>query len=108
MGFVQVQVNNGRATFGTVGKFRQLTADLIPGVLSKKVQGSAQEDYQHPDSLPEEVLKLLKPMAVAAFQRRVCWIWIIGRLRRATQTQNQAFSVLIWSLCSRQGFQCQL
>ena len=63
---------NNRATFGTVGKFRQLTADLIPDVLGKKVQGGAEEEYQHHDSLPEEVLKLLKPMA--AFQRRVCWM----------------------------------
>ena len=33
------EVMNNRATFGTMGKFRQPTADLIPGVLGKKVQG---------------------------------------------------------------------
>ena len=31
------EVMNNRATFGTVGKFAQLTADLIPGVIGKKV-----------------------------------------------------------------------
>ena len=67
------EVTNNRATFGTVGKFPdpQLTADLIPGVLGKKVQGGAEEEYQDRDCLPE-VLKLLKQMSV--FQRRVCWM----------------------------------
>ena len=67
----------------------------------QKVQGGAEEKYQHHDSLPEEVLKLLKPMA--AFQRRVCWMWIIGRLRRVTQNQNQAFNGLIWSPWPKRG-----
>ena len=84
------EVLNNCATFGTVGKFRQLTADLILGVPGKEVQGGDEEEYQHHDSLREEALKLLKP---TAFQRRVCWIWIIGR---ATQTQNEEFNVLIW------------
>ena len=65
------EVMNNRATFGTVDKFCQLTADLFPGVLGKKVQGGAEEEHQHHDSLAEEVLKLLKPMA--ACQRRVFW-----------------------------------
>ena len=30
------EVMNNRATFGTVGNFPQLTADLIPGVIGKK------------------------------------------------------------------------
>ena len=55
---------NNCATFGTVGKFAQLTADLIPGVIGKKVQASPEDEYQHHDSISEEVLKLLKPMAV--------------------------------------------
>ena len=32
--------------------------------LAKKVQAGAEEEYQHHESIPEEVLKLLKPMAV--------------------------------------------
>ena len=36
---------NNRATFGIVGKFPQLTADLIPGVIGKKVQVGAEEEY---------------------------------------------------------------
>ena len=51
---------NNRATFGTVGKFGKLTADLIPGVIGQKVQAGAEEEYQLHDSIPEEVLKLLK------------------------------------------------
>ena len=46
------------------GSFALLTADLTPGVKGKKVQAGADEEYQHHDSIPEEVLKLLKPMAV--------------------------------------------
>ena len=56
------EVMNNRATFGTLGKFVQLTADLIPGVIGKNEQAGA--EYQHHDSIPEEVLKLLKLMAV--------------------------------------------
>ena len=40
---------------------------MIPGVLlAKKVQAGAEEQDQHYDSVPEEVLKLLKPVAVYA------------------------------------------
>ena len=46
---------NNRATFVTVGKFPQLTADLVPGVIGKKVQAGAEEKYQHHGSIPEEV-----------------------------------------------------
>ena len=70
------EMMNNRATFGTVGKFPQLTADLTSGVIGKKVQGDAEEEYQHHDSLPEEVLKLLKPMAVC--KTRVYLLDIIG------------------------------
>ena len=56
MGFVQVQKTKWwSATFGTVGKFAQLTADLIPGMIGKKVQAGAEEEYQHHGSIAEEV-----------------------------------------------------
>ena len=102
------EVMNIRATFGTVGKFPDLTADLIPDVIGKKLQGGAEEEYKYYESLREEVLKLLKRMT--DFQRRVCWIWSTWRLRGATQNQNryQAFNRMIWSPCQRQEFQCQL
>ena len=52
------EVMNNRAAFGTVGKFAQLTADLIPGVTGRKVQAGAEGEYQHHDSIPEEVLMI--------------------------------------------------
>ena len=57
---------NNRATFGTEETFTQLTADMIPGVIGKKVQPGTEEEYPQHESIPEEVLKLrmLKPMAV--------------------------------------------
>ena len=97
------ELMNNRAIFGTMEKLPQLTADLIPGVIGKKVQGGAEEEYQHHDSLPED-LKMLKPMT--AFQRRDCWIWSTGCLRGVMRNQKQAFNGLIWSPCPRQGFQC--
>ena len=41
-----------------MGKFAQLTADLIPGVTGRKVQAGAEGEYQHHDSIPEEVLMI--------------------------------------------------
>ena len=58
------EVMNNIATFGIVDKFAQLTADLIPGEIGREVQAGSEEEYQHQDSIPEEVLKLLKSMAV--------------------------------------------
>ena len=49
-------------------------------------------------------------MAIYArpFREEFVWYGLLDRLRGATQNQNQAFNGLIWSLCPRQGFQCQL
>ena len=58
------EVMNNHAIFGTVEKFAQRTADLFPSVIGRKVQAGAEAEYQHHDSIPEEVLKLLKPMTV--------------------------------------------
>ena len=55
-------------------KFGQLTADLIPGVIGQKVQAGAEEDYQHHDSIPEEVLELLKPNAVCVSLSEKSWL----------------------------------
>ena len=45
------EVSKNCNTFGPLGKFAQLTADLIPGVIGKKVQAGAEEEYQHHDSI---------------------------------------------------------
>ena len=61
-------------------------------MIGKKVQAGSEEEYQHHD--PEEVLKLLKPMAVNVSLSEKSLLdmdyWTVD-LRGSTQNQNQAF-----------------
>ena len=103
---------NNRATWHG-GKVCSADRWPIPAasVIGKKVQAGAEEEYQHHDSKPEEVLKLLKPMAVNVSLSEKSLLdmdyWPVSEDQRKTKTM-QAFNGLIWWLCPRQGFQCQL
>ena len=105
MGFSAVakeEVMKNHAIFVTVGKFAQLTADLIPGVIGQKVQRGTEKEYQH----HERDVKAADAIGSLSQPFREVFAGY-GRLRGATQDQ-QAFNGLIWSLCPRYGFQCQL